>query len=150
MTERDFTAVKLAYGLKPSTFEQLFRSNANPGVITYSVAPVHESQPGEKRRCRRRRTRLRSGKILDRFNRFVIDATILDRSSNGLRLRLAKDCIIPDNFRLFDDETDMIFIARIVWRRQALIGAQIDPVGPVRASPRQIASLRGKFYAIRD
>jgi hypothetical protein len=104
----------------------------------------------EKRRARRRRTRLRSGKILDRANRFLIDASILDRSACGLRLRLARDSAIPDIFHLFDDETQIILIARVVWRRQALVGARIDPAGPARATPRQIAALRGKFYAIRD
>ena len=150
MADRELTAMKMAYGLKPSAFERLFRAGSKPGFATYSVVPSPEPEQVEKRRCRRRRTRLRSGKILDGANRFLVEATILDRSSSGLRLRLAKDCAIPQHFRLFDDETELILIARIVWRRQALIGAQIDPSGPARTSPRQIASLRGKFYAIRD
>jgi hypothetical protein len=150
MADRELTAMKLAFGLKQSAFNRLFRPNVNPDVVTYSVAPSPESGQTDKRRCRRRRTRLRSGKILDDANRFLIEASILDRSSSGLRLRLAKDCAIPQNFRLFDDETELILIARIVWRRQALIGAQIDPSGPARASQRQIVSLRGKFYAMKD
>jgi hypothetical protein len=93
---------------------------------------------------------LRTGKILDRANRFLIDAAIIDRSSGGLRLRLARDQAIPNVFRLFDEESGLVLGARLVWRRQAVVGARLDPVSPLPASPRQIAALRGKFYAIRD
>ncbi len=93
---------------------------------------------------------MRSGKILDRANCFLIDAAIIDRSSAGLRLRLARDQAIPDVFRLFDEESGLVLAARLVWRRQALVGARLDPGGPLPASPRQIAGLRGKFYAMRD
>ncbi len=155
MTEREITALKLAYGLKTSILERLWRTPADSGVVTYSVQPFcaqpsPSPHPCEKRRARRRRTRLRSGKILDRRNFFLIEANILDRSACGLRLRLAKDVTIPEIFHLYDDEAEIILIARIVWRRQALVGARIDPAGPARANRRQIASLRGKFYAIRD
>ncbi len=155
MTEREITALKLAYGLKPSGLERLWRGPVESGVVTYSVLPSSllpssSLHPCEKRRARRRRTRLRSGKILDRRNHFLIEANILDRSACGLRLRLAKDVAIPQIFHLYDDEAEIILIARIVWRRQALVGARIDPSGPARANRRQIASLRGKFYAMRD
>ncbi len=93
---------------------------------------------------------MRSGKILDRANCFLIDAAIIDRSSAGLRLRLARDQAIPDVFRLFDEESGLVLAARLVWRRQALVGTRLDPGGPLPASPRQIAGLRGKFYAMRD
>src|SRR5208283_1941402 len=135
------------YGLKPSGLERLWRGPVDSSVVTYSVLPSPTPFSGEKRRARRRRTRLRSGKILDRRNLFLIEASIVDRSAGGLRLRLAKDVAIPEIFHLYDDEAEIILVARIVWRRQALVGARIDPSGPARASRRQIASLRGKFYA---
>ncbi|MGO9388731.1 hypothetical protein [Rhodoblastus sp.] len=155
MTEREITALKLAYGLKPSGLDWLRRGPVASGVVTYSILPSSvlpspSPHPYERRRARRRRTRLRSGKILDRRNLFLIEANILDRSSCGLRLRLAKDVAIPEIFHLYDDEAEIILVARIVWRRQALVGARIDPSGPARASRRQLASLRGKFYAMRD
>lgn len=150
MAEREITALKQAYGLKPSALEWLLRGKKDADVVTYCVLPSPTPSTGEKRRQQRRRTRLRSGKVLDRGNRFLVDATILDRSSGGLRLRLARDCPAPEFFHLFDDETGLIFSARIAWRRQALLGALVDPGGPVNATPRQIAALRGKFYAMRD
>ncbi len=150
MAERELTALKQAYGLKPSSLEKLWRGRGGADAVTYSVLPSPTASPSEKRRDQRRRTRLRSGKIFDRGNRFLIDATILDRSSGGLRLRLARDCPMPEFFHLFDDEAELVFAARVAWRRQAIVGAHIDPGGPVNATPRQIAALRGKFYAMRD
>jgi len=156
MAGRKLTALKQAYGLKPSALSRLWRNPGEAGVVTYCVlpSPLPSRFPGlattEKRNAKRRRTRLRSGKILDRANRFLIDAAIIDRSSAGLRLRLARDEPIPDVFRLFDEETGWVLGARLVWRRQALVGARLDPGGPLPASPRQIAGLRGKFYAMRD
>jgi hypothetical protein len=150
MAEREMTALKQAYGLKPSALERLLRGKKDADVVTYCVLPAPAASKGEKRRHQRRRTRLRSGKVLDDRNRFLIDAAILDRSSGGLRLRLARDWPVPEFFHLFDDETQLIFAARVAWRRQALLGALVDPGGPVDATPRQIAALRGKFYAMRD
>jgi transposase-like protein len=154
MAERDLTALKLAYGVKPSVFSRLWRARGDSGVVTYCVQPAPSPKanvaPKEKRRAQRRRTRLRAGKILDLANRFVIEAAILDRSNDGLRLRLARDSAIPEVFHLFDEETQMIFGARLVWRRQAMVGARLEPGGPLAATPRQIAALRGKFYAMRD
>ena len=159
MAERELDAVKLAYGLKPSAFSRLWRGRHDAGLVTYCVLPAPapaplerkaEKRQIEKRKAKRRRTRLRAGKILDRVNRFVVDAAIVDRSAGGLRLRLARDQAIPERFRLFDEESGLVLGARLVWRRQALIGARLESGGPLPASPRQIAALRGKFYAIRD
>ena len=159
MAERELEAVKLAYGLKPSAFSRLWRGRLEAGgVVTYCVlpppAPVEkrkaEKRHAERRKAKRRRTRLRAGKILDRHNRFVVDAAIIDRSAGGLRLRLARDQAIPERFRLFDEESGLVLGARLVWRRQALVGARLESSFPLPATQRQIADLRGKFYAIRD
>jgi len=156
MAERELTALKTVYGLKPTALCRLWRNPAEAGVVTYCVLPsplpslAAATATTEQRNDKRRRTRLRSGKILDRANRFLIDAAIIDRSSAGLRLRLARDLAIPDVFRLFDEESGLVLGAGLIWRRQALVGARLDPVAPLPASPRQIAALRGKFYAMRD
>jgi len=150
MAERETLAVKLADGTRFSAFEKLYRQRRNAGLVTYSVLSSPVPATNEKRSDQRRRTRLRSGKILDCADRFLVEATILDRSSGGLRLRLAKDQAIPDYFHFFDDEIEKIFAARVAWRRPALIGACLDSAGPLAANSRKIAALRGKFYAMRD
>jgi hypothetical protein len=159
VAKHELNAVKLAYGLKPSAFSLLWRRRSDAGVVTYCVLPTPSPTPApaagekrnvERRKAKRQRTRLRAGKILDRANRFLIEAAIIDRSAGGLRLRLARDQAIPDSFRLFDEESGLVLGAHLVWRRQALIGARIACGGPLPASPREVASLRGKFYAVRD
>jgi hypothetical protein len=117
-------------------------------LVTYSVTARPQSRGDEKRREQRRRTRLRAGKILDRRNRFLTDATIFDRSCGGLRLRLPLDFDVPDLFHFFDEEIESIFVARVAWRNRLVLGVRRGPW--VAATPRQIAALRGKFYAIPD
>lgn len=147
-TPREIVAQKRTHGARESATTRLLRSPDDFALVTYSVAPARESGSGEKRRAPRRRTRLRAGKILDRANRFVLDATILDRSCVGLRLRLARDIELPDIFHFYDDESEMIIVARIAWRNQALIGVRRGPA--VTATLRQLMALRGKYYGVRD
>jgi len=160
---RELKGVKVKPGLRRSALEALFRRGLlDPGLIAYSVTPPcpppephakeqprQEKSGKEKRISLRRRTRLRSGKLLDSANRFVIDVAILDRSADGLRLRLAKNEAIPQDFRLFDDEDELAYPARLVWRRGELIGARLASAAPLRLTPRQIFALR-KYYAIKD
>lgn len=149
MAPRDLTAEKIPLGRR-SIFD-LFRPKPR-GEVTYSVLSNGPAAAfaDERRDAPRRRTRLRSGKVLDRANRFVVETSILDRSAGGLRLRLARDCEVPEIFHLFDDETESIFAYRVIWRRQNTLGARMLPGGPMPATRRQIIELRGKFYAIKD
>ncbi len=148
MTTKEFIACKRPPRAEPSLFARLLRKQRHPAIVTYSGAPKTEAREDEKRREDRRRTRLRAGKILDRANRFVADATIIDRSCCGVRLRLAREIAAPEIFHFFDEEAEAIFVARLVWREGRLIGARRGRF--VAATPRQIAALRTKFYAIKD
>lgn len=125
----------------------LSRRGDDAGLVTYSVTTM-KVRADEHRREQRRRTRLRAGKILDRRNRFLIDATIIDRSCGGLRLRLPREIDLPDPFHFFDDEIESIFLARIAWRNRLVVGVRRGHW--IAATPRQIATLRGKFYAMPD
>jgi hypothetical protein len=145
---REFIGQKRPCAAEPSLLARLWRKADDPAVVTYSAAPVYEPRGGEQRRESRRRTRLRAGKILDRANRFLADATIIDRSCCGLRLRLAREFAAPDIFHFYDEEIDAIFVARLVWRRGRLLGVARGRF--VAATPRRIAALRAKFYAMDD
>lgn len=118
----------------------------NAPVVSYSVAINRRAD--EQRAEPRRRTRLRAGKILGRDNHFIADAIILDRSAGGLRLRLTAAIEPPKDFHFFDEESETIFVARLVWRKGAMIGARRGAT--VSAGIRQLVALRGKFYAMRD
>jgi hypothetical protein len=149
MAPRDLNAERIPIS-RPSIFD-LFRRKPTRGDVTYSVLSNGPATcPDERRNAPRRRTRLRSGKVLDRANGFLVETSILDRSAGGLRLRLARDCELPEVFHLFDDENESIFAFRVIWRRQTTLGARMRPGGPVPATRRQIIELRGKFYAIKD
>jgi len=147
MKEREFVARK-AQPLSeqaPSAPGKTFRTS---GIMTYSVTPPAKLPCDEKRVEQRRRTRLRAGKILDRQNGFLTDATILDRSCGGVRLRLPLDIEVPELFHFFDDEIEAIFLARVAWRNRLVLGVRRGPW--IVAAPRRITSLRGKYYAIPD
>ena len=148
MKTRDFIACKRPYGAEPSLFARLWRKESETALVTYRAAPAPEGRKDEKRREDRRRTRLRAGKILDRANRFLADATIIDRSCCGVRLRLAREVAAPEIFHFFDEEAETVFVARLVWREGRLIGARRGRF--VAATPTQIAALRAKFYAMPD
>jgi hypothetical protein len=149
MSPREIIAAKIPFSGRPSIFD-MFRGKPTQGEVTYSVIPTTPSGMAERRFAPRRRTRLRSGKVLDRANRFLVETSILDRSDGGLRLRLARNCEVPEIFHLFDDESESILAFRVMWRRQNTLGVRARPGGPVPATRRQIIELRGKFYAITE
>ncbi len=104
----------------------------------------------ELRLAGRRRTRLRSAKILDAANAFVCDCLIYDRSATGLRLTLARDVGLPPQFQVHDDETGAVELAATVWRRGATLGVRFCGYGASTLKPSERAALRGRYYAVRD
>ena len=103
----------------------------------------------DKRAGRRRRTRLRSGKVADTRNRFIIECAVHDRSEEGARLRLAKNVALPDDIRLFDDEQNALFPARIIWRTGQEVGVHFLPPDTMGDIPEaDLAALGRKFYAV--
>jgi hypothetical protein len=133
------------------------RKLARRGQVSYSVV---DSQPEPKLRADgrpdnrgagRRRTRLRSGKILNEANTFVCDCLIHDRSATGLRLALPRNIDLPPRFHVYDDETGEVDVVSTIWRRGAIVGARYMPaLGPVSVKPSVRAALRGRFYAMPD
>ncbi len=129
---------------------------AQGGQVAYSVVESgrNENSAGKGRRdhraAGRRRTRLRSAKILDTANKFVCDCLIHDRSDSGLRLTLARNLGLPVHFRVHDDETGDVDVVVTVWRRGAVLGVRYSQAGPVSIKPSARSALRGRFYAIPD
>jgi hypothetical protein len=122
-----------------------------PGAaLTYTVIEK-PADKGEKRGETRRRTRLRSGKILDARNKFLVECQVYDRSARGARLRLVANIFMPPRLRLFDDETKLVCDARVIWRRNHELGVSFatrSNADDLRPSER--AALAGKFYAVRS
>ena len=109
---------------------------------------VHPAS-GDRRHDQRRRTRLRSGKVVDADNRFIVECQIRERSREGARLLLVRPATIPDRVGLFDDAELKIKTAEIIWRQALEVGirftAELDS-DEIKES--DLAALSGKFYAV--
>ena len=136
----------------------LARALARRGQIAYVVGGVRPETPRparptngrELRLAGRRRTRLRSAKILDAANAFVCDCLIYDRSATGLRLTLARDVGLPPQFQVHDDESGAIESVATVWRRGASLGVRFSGFGGATLKPSDRMALRGRYYGVRD
>lgn len=136
----------------------LARALARRGEIAYAVVgakpetprPARPASGRELRLAGRRRTRLRSAKILDAANAFICDCLIYDRSATGLRLTLARDIGLPAQFQVHDDETDAVESVATVWRRGATLGVRFSGYGGATLRPSDRAALRGRYYGVRD
>lgn len=134
----------------------LTRALARRGQVAYAVielpraAPRPTASEHELRIATRRRTRMRSAKILDARNAFVCDCLIYDRSATGLRLTLARDLGLPPQFLVHDDETGAVESVATVWRRGATLGVRFNGYGPTTLKPGERAALRSRYYAVRD
>ena len=117
--------------------------------FAYSVRSA--AQDADRRRARRRRTRLRSGKILDLGNGFMIECQIYDRSEKGVRVRLLADIPAQPVIRLYEDDPERLCDARVAWRKDFELGlCFIRRNGVHRISRTQLTCLRGRYYAIED
>jgi hypothetical protein len=115
-----------------------------------SETPRPKAAGRELRLAGRRRTRMRSAKILDSANAFLCDCLIYDRSATGLRLTLARNVGLPPQFQVHDDESGVVESVATVWRRGATLGVRFNGYGATALKPSERAALRGRFYAVRD
>ena len=140
----------------PRDDRALARALARRGQVAYAVFEPARETPRPAKRGRelrlagRRRTRLRSAKILDAANAFVCDCLIYDRSATGLRLTLAQEIGLPPQFQVHDDETGVVESVATVWRRGATLGVRFNGYGASTLKPAERAALRGRYYAVRD
>ncbi|ACB95901.1 type IV pilus assembly PilZ [Beijerinckia indica] len=123
--------------------------SSDPWDVTYRVTSGRENE--DRRKARRRRTRLRCGKLLDVRNAFVIECRIYDRSTLGARLRLDKPIPDLDPISLYEDQTEQIHEARLIWQGQGELGIAFTSTGRLAPITHvQRAFLRGRYYAMRD
>lgn len=102
-------------------------------------------------RAPRRRTRLRSGKIVNSDGAFIIECQILSRSTGGALLQLVKSTDVPDECLLFDDEFGKLFDVKVIWRESRKMGVELRETNPNRAQDKlKGAAYSGKYYALRS
>jgi hypothetical protein len=125
-------------------------SLARQGWVSYRVISANMPNRGEKRASERRRSRLRSGKLLDQNNRFLCECLVHDRSSAGLRIKLMKNVSLPGRCRLYDDETGDVRSVATVWRRDSILGMRYFADEGAAVPQKAKAALRGRYYAMQD
>jgi hypothetical protein len=120
------------------------------GLVTYSVlAPPPKPNGQDRRNPPRRRTRLRSGKVLDRSGKFLIECQVRDRSPEGAQLRLMKAVVLPRHIQFFDDEQGALLDAEVIWRKNGEIGIQFRTKLNAQAfKSGSRSALGGKYYAV--
>ncbi len=65
---------------------------------------------------------MRTAKLFDRSQRFLVDCRILDLSATGARLKPESDRPLPLQLHLRDEDMDFSAAATIVWVRNGEIG----------------------------
>jgi hypothetical protein len=120
------------------------KGTANFDGVTYYV--VRTATLSEKRFSERRRTRLRSGKIVNPRSAYLIECQIYDWSGTGAKLRLFDAASVPGRIQLFEDASERIINAMVVWRRRREIGIYFIPgVRKINLTTAQLASLRAGY-----
>lgn len=103
----------------------------------------------ERRHAERRRTRLRSGKLVNLRGRFLIDCQLHDVAKGGAKIRVADPLGVPNRFFLFDDQHEQALIAEVIWREGSELGLKFctDPtVVPLDAT--RLQALANKYYSL--
>ena len=122
-------------------------TKTQPGQATYRILDQNPKS-GDKRGEARQRTRLRSGKILDLGNKFLIDCQINNRSAHGARLILVAKIKVPRRFRLFSDIDGELVDATVAWQRGQNVGVTFLDEKPEALTLAQITALRKKLYVV--
>jgi hypothetical protein len=69
------------------------------------------------RREERRPTRFRQGRLFNAYGGFLLRCSIIDRSENGARVRVAEPLAPLTVVRLLDEVDKIVVEAKVAWRR---------------------------------
>lgn len=103
----------------------------------------------EQRMEERKRTRLRSGKLVTLEGQFLTECHFQDLAEGGARIRIVSKSAIPDRFWLFDDQYCGALVTEIVWRKDTDFGVRFVPdanIAPL--SDSTLNALSGKYYSL--
>jgi hypothetical protein len=103
----------------------------------------------EKRNEERKKTRLRSGKLVTLDGKFLTECHFQNLAGGGAKIRIVSQCTIPNRFWLFDDQYCGALITQIVWHKNAEYGVRFvqDP-GIVPLNDTILNTLAGKYYSL--
>jgi hypothetical protein len=125
----------------------------DPSGFTYVVLIDAEPAPavrreGDRRDAPRRRTRLRSGKIVDVRGRFLTECLVHDLSATGVRLRVPAGVTVPPQFQVYDDQSGQLRNARVSWQRGGEAGVRFMALAETPRDRVIAADMRRKYYKL--
>jgi hypothetical protein len=113
------------------------------------MPPSATNHKMEKRVEERKKTRLRSGKLISLDGQFLTECHFQNLAGGGARIRIVTQCVVPNRFWLFDDQYCSALITEIVWHKDAEYGvrfAQDSSVVPLNETI--LNTLAGKYYSL--
>ena len=121
-------------------------------LLGETAADAKSPHKGPGRRIEpRARARFCTAKALDVRDKFLCECVIVDRSSAGLGIRLAREVRVDEQFRLHDDQTHEILEVVVAWRRGVDMGVRILHRNAVaRVKPAVRNALKRPYYAVAD
>jgi hypothetical protein len=103
----------------------------------------------EQRIDERKRTRLRSGKLVTLDGQFLTECHFHNLAEGGAKIRTVKTSTIPERFWLFDDQYCGALITEIVWRKDTDLGVRfVQDVDVLPLSEKTLSALSGKYYSL--
>lgn len=113
------------------------------------MSPYGTDNRTEKRVEERKRTRLRSGKLVTLDGQFLTECHFQNLAGGGARIRIVGQCAVPNRFWLFDDQYSSALITEIVWHKDAEFGVRfIQDSSVVPLNDTILNTLAGKYYSL--
>jgi len=139
-------SVLIEAGKVANRTEMSSRNEASYWAVEVSAADI---KSGDRRGPSRKRTRLRSGKILDPRNKFLMECQVHDRSVYGAQLHLLKQIALPRSIRLYDDEHGALLDAKVIWQKNGRAGIRfLTQIDERTKTLGRISNYAGKYFAI--
>lgn len=109
-----------------------------------------ETVLADKRKYRRQRTRLRTGKLTDLSDKFISECSIFDVSDGGIGMTVPEHLELPDEMFLYDDLQKTLAEIRVCWRggKQVGVAYEIPPVPIKHFHAARLKALQFSRYAI--
>ena len=107
-----------------------------------------QPRPGERRDAPRRRTRLRSGKVINAKGVFVTECLVHDVSGTGMRLKLPPGTDLPKLLQVYDDQSGLLRQAEVSWQSENEAGLRLLDTPDTPQSRIVAADMRRKFYKL--
>jgi hypothetical protein len=116
--------------------------------FTYTVVIDAQPRGGERRDAPRRRTRLRSGKVVDSRGMFLTECLVHDLSGTGMRLKVPPGTVLPAMLQVYDDQSGVLRQAEVSWHRDGEAGLRLLAEADTPQSRTVAAEMRRKFYKL--